>query len=411
MPILDLPTPAVVVDLDRLEAEPPFLAGSRHLGGARDSGPTSRPTRSSRSDARQIELGACGIASAKVSEAEVFATAGIRDIVIAYPVLGADKVERVARMAAGGDDHGRERRQRARRRGLSSAAVRHGARIGVQLEVDTGYNRVGFRPDETDRLESLARFVMSLPGLELEGITTHRGVGFEGAATMTPTEAGLAEGALLVEVAERLRARGIPIREVTAGGTITGRAVATVPGVTEVRAGTYVFNDLMQLGYGSATPADLALTILCTVVSHHGDRATIDGGSKTFAGDYRVEGSRPPTSRAIARARRSPGLRRSPLRGARDDHGTEQTPSRSARRSPGSRHMSARASTSPMRSTASGTDWSRWSGLSRRADDGRSASISRPTVLRPRTRHPLLRRRRWRHRSRRRRRGADEDRS
>jgi D-serine deaminase-like pyridoxal phosphate-dependent protein len=75
---------------------------------------------------------------------------------------------------------------------------------------------------------------------------------------------------------------------VTAGGTITGRAVATVSGITEVRAGTYAFNDLMQLGYGSATPADLAPTIVCTVVSHHGDRATIDGGSKTFAGDHRI---------------------------------------------------------------------------------------------------------------------------
>ena len=210
---------------------------------------------------------------------------------IAYPVIGADKVERVARMAARGAGMSVNVDSELGAEELSAAAVRHGTRIGVQLEVDTGLNRVGFRPDETDRLESLARFVMSLPGLELEGVTTHRGVGFEGAATMTGTEAGLAEGALLVEVAERLRAHGIPIREVTAGGTITGRAVATVPGVTEVRAGTYAFNDLMQLGYGSATPTDLALTIVCTVVSHHGDRATIDGGSKTFAGDYRIEGS------------------------------------------------------------------------------------------------------------------------
>lgn len=144
----------------------------------------------------------------------------------------------------------------------------------------------------------------ALPGLELEGVTTHRGVGFEGAATMTPTEAGLDEGRLLVGVAERLRARQIPIREVTAGSTITGRAVATVPGVTEVRAGTYVFNDLMQLGYTSAAPTDLALSILCTVISHHGDRATIDGGSKTFADDYRVDGriaGEPGFARAVDR--------------------------------------------------------------------------------------------------------------
>jgi D-serine deaminase-like pyridoxal phosphate-dependent protein len=300
MPVADLPTPAVVVDLDILDSNLRSWQTAITSTGARFR-PHVKTHKTVEIGARQIALGASGIASAKVSEAEVFATAGISDIVIAYPVLGADKVERIARMAAGGATVAVNVDSELGAEGLSSAAVRHGARIGVQLEVDTGYNRVGLRPEETDRLGALARFVLSLPGLQLEGVTTHRGVGFEGAATMTPAEAGLAEGALLVDVAERLRAHGIPIREVTAGGTITGRAVATVPGVTEVRAGTYVFNDLMQLGYGSATPDDLALSILCTVVSHHGDRATIDGGSKTFAGDYRIEGPTPGAS-GFARA-------------------------------------------------------------------------------------------------------------
>ena len=301
--MLDLPTPAVVVDLDTLEANL-----SSWQAAVASAGPRFRPHIKTHKTveiaARQIELGASGIAAAKVSEAEVFAATGFRDIVIAYPVLGTDKTERVARMAASGTDIAVNVDSELGAEELSAAAVRHGARIGVQLEVDTGYNRVGFRPDETDRLESLARFVMALPGLDLEGVTTHRGMGFEGAAMMTRAEAGLAEGTLLVEVAERLRAREIPISEVTAGGTITGMAVAAVPGVTEVRAGTYVFNDLMQLGYGSATPTNLALSILCTVVSHHGDRATIDGGSKTFAGDYRVNGPTPGESgyaRAIDR--------------------------------------------------------------------------------------------------------------
>lgn len=288
--IPDLPTPAVVVDLDRLEANLRSWQAAVTSAGPRFR-PHIKTHKTVEIAMQQIELGASGVASAKVSEAEVFAAAGIRNIVIAYPVIGAEKAERVARMAAGGADVAVNVDSELGAEELSTAATSHGTRIGVQLEVDTGYNRVGFRPDETDRLESLARFVVSLPGLDLEGVTTHRGVGFEGAATMTPTEAGLAEGALLVQVAERLRAHGIPIREVTAGGTTTGRAVATVPGITEVRAGTYAFNDLMQLGYGSATPDDLALTILCTVVSHHGDRATIDGGSKTFAGDYRVIGA------------------------------------------------------------------------------------------------------------------------
>lgn len=290
MAISDLPTPTVAVELDRLEANLLSWQADVTSAGARFR-PHIKTHKIVEIGARQIELGACGIASAKVSEAEVFVAAGIRDVVLAYPVVGADKAERVAQMAARGTAVAVNVDSELGAEGLSVAAAGHGTRIGVQLEVDTGLNRVGFRPDETDRLESLARFVMALPGLDLEGVTTHRGMGFEGAATMTRAEAGIAEGTLLVEVAEYLRARGIPIREVTAGGTITGKAVAAVPGITEVRAGTYAFNDLMQLGYGSATPADLALTIVCTVVSHHGDRATIDGGSKTFAGDYRAGGS------------------------------------------------------------------------------------------------------------------------
>ncbi len=284
----DLPTPAVLVDLDRLEANLASWQREITSSGARFR-PHVKTHKVVEIAARQLELGACGITAAKVSEAEVFVAAGVRDVVIAFPILGVDKWQRVADMAANGTAVSVNVDSTLGAEGLSDAASRRGTSIGVQLEVDTGLNRVGFRLDEIDGLEALARIVMSLPGLELEGVTTHRGLGFAGAAAMTPTEAGLAEGRLVVESAEQLRARGIPIREVTAGSTMTGRTVATVPGITEVRAGTYAFNDLMQLGYGSADPGDLALSILCTVVSHRGDRATIDGGSKTFAGDYRFE--------------------------------------------------------------------------------------------------------------------------
>ncbi len=124
---------------------------------------------------------------------------------------------------------------------------------------------------------------------------------------MTTEEAGLEEGRLMVELAEKLRARGVPIKQVTAGGTLTGRYVAQVPGITEVRAGTYVFFDSMQVGYGTTTEDNLALTILTTVVSHQApDRATVDGGSKTFSGDRGVVGansakSGPELARAVGR--------------------------------------------------------------------------------------------------------------
>ena len=83
----------------------------------------------------------------------------------------------------------------------------------------------------------------------------------------------------MVDVAERLRADGFPIAQVSAGGTITGPGVAEVPGVTEVRAGTYVFFDAMQVGYGAATPDDVALAILATVIStRRSGWTTVDAG-------------------------------------------------------------------------------------------------------------------------------------
>ena len=89
----------------------------------------------------------------------------------------------------------------------------------------------------------------------------------------------------MVQVAERLRLRGNRSAQSQRGGTPTAKYVAEVPGITEARAGTYVFNDLMQLATG-ATEEEIALSILCTVVSRNDlHRLTVDGGSKTFSGD------------------------------------------------------------------------------------------------------------------------------
>ena len=71
----------------------------------------------------------------------------------------------------------------------------------------------------------------------------------------------------MVESAERLRAAGLPIRTVAVGSTPTALAAATVPGVTEVRAGTYVFGDMLTATWGAVAEEEIALSILCTVVS------------------------------------------------------------------------------------------------------------------------------------------------
>ena len=294
-----LETPCLLVDLDRLETNI-----ARWQGEVTAAGKRLRPhikTHKVPEIARmQLDAGATGIAVAKVAEAEVFVAAGLRDVVIAFPIYGESKWRRIAELAT-----------RARLavnvdnsealEGLSAAATERGVSVGVQVEIDTGFRRCGIPVADEAEIERVASQAVSLPGVELEGVTTHRGYFFEGASGMTIDDAGREEGLLLVGVAERLRGAGIRVREVTAGGTITGRGVASVEGVTEVRAGTYVFNDLMQLGFGSAGSEELALSVLATVVSSHfPPNATIDAGSKTFSGDRGVVGTDLDVGGAIA---------------------------------------------------------------------------------------------------------------
>jgi D-serine deaminase-like pyridoxal phosphate-dependent protein len=230
--ISELDTPALLVDLDRMEGN---IERWQRL--ADDAGIRFRVHVKTHKvpeiAKRQLAAGACGIVCAKVAEAEVFVDAGCDDVVVAYPVFGVE--------------------------------IAH---------------------DALDELSGLCGTVERLGGVELAGITTHRQLAYAEVGDRTPDQAGRDEGERLVAVAESLRERGHTIREVAAGGSISGHGVVAAPGVTELRAGTYVFNDLMQLAAGSASEDDLALTVLCTVVStRQPGGATVDGGAKTFSLD------------------------------------------------------------------------------------------------------------------------------
>ena len=277
----DLDTPVQVVDLDKLETNIRAMQAAIDATGARLR-PHVKTHKIPEIARLQIAAGAHGIAVSKVAEAEVFAAAGFDDIVVAYPVVGPAKWRRLAEMA------------RAHRvtvnvdsaiaaRGLSDAATAAGTTLLVQIDVDTGFRRCGVQPDDA---ESLCRVAMALPGLELDGITTHRSAFFPDHGGRPVADLGREEGEIMVALARRLRAAGVPIREVTCGSTPTAAAAAAVPGVTEVRAGTYVFGDLIMAGVGAMAREDISLTIISTVQSRpHAGRATVDGGMKTFMGE------------------------------------------------------------------------------------------------------------------------------
>ncbi|HVU11174.1 MAG TPA: alanine racemase [Phototrophicaceae bacterium] len=274
-------TPALLVDLDRMERNIGQWQAKANAAGVKLR-PHIKTHKVPAFAHKQLEAGAGGITVAKVAEAEVFAADGCTDIFIAYPIIGAEKWRRAAELARTCTITV-EVESEVGARGLSAAAVAAGSIIRVRVELDIGLHRCGAAPD---KVESLCRLVMSLPGLELDGIMAFRSVFYPAAAGRSNEEIGREEGETIMQVVGDLRAKGIPIRAVSAGSTPTAFSVAGVSGITEVRPGTYIFGDYLMAERGAVRYDDIALSIVCTVISRPApDRATIDGGSKTFSGD------------------------------------------------------------------------------------------------------------------------------
>jgi D-serine deaminase-like pyridoxal phosphate-dependent protein len=274
-----LDTPSLVVDLDRLEANIERWAAHAREAGVklRPHGKTHKCVEIAR---RQLAAGACGLTLAKIGEAEVMARAGVDDIFLAYEVVGAPKLPRLLELA--GDIRlrvGVDSMDVAAP--LGDAAASTGATIDVMLEVETGLGRCGVAPGEP--LLALAKAVGRTRGLRIAGIFTYRGR----RPNADLDTAGREEGEMMVREAERLREAGFAIDDVSVGSTPTGRPAARVHGVTEIRPGTYVFNDAMQVRYGSATPDECALVVAARVISRPSrDVAVVDAGSKALTAEH-----------------------------------------------------------------------------------------------------------------------------
>ncbi len=277
----DVDTPALLIDRDQLEANIQRYAGITSQAGTRLR-PHIKTHKTLEIALMQLRAGASGITAAKLSEAAVFAAAGMQNIFVAYPIIGPEKARHAAELAK--ICHlivGVESEKGVQQ--LSQAAVKAGATIFVRVEINSGLNRTGIDPATA---ADLCRSALAAPGLVLDGIFTFRGISFSGAQTHDPEVLGRQEGDLMVMLAQQLREAGIPIKEVSVGSTPSTPYAAQIPGVTEVRPGTYVFFDRMTTRAGTNTPDEIALSILATVVSRPApDIAIIDAGSKTFCGD------------------------------------------------------------------------------------------------------------------------------
>lgn len=277
LPVADLDTPALLIDLDAFERN--IAAMARDIA---DRGSAWRPhAKAHKCPAiahKLLAAGAIGITVAKVGEAEVFAAAGISDILIANQIVGPIKTRRLAALARHADvivavD------DLANVDAIDRAAAEAGSRPRIVIEVDTGMARAGVPAGSA--AVALA-----------EAISSRRHVRFAGVMSWEGHTVGMAESPerqarivsaceSLVGTAEAVRAAGIPVEIVSAGGTGTYLTSSGIPGVTEVEAGGGIFGDLWYRTFDANV--ETAMTLMAQVTSRPTPtRAIIDAGRKSI---------------------------------------------------------------------------------------------------------------------------------
>lgn len=279
MRVDELDTPALLIDLSVMERNLQRVSAYAREHGLRLR-PHTKTHKIPELGRRQLRLGADGLTVAKVSEAEVMMDAQPPGLLIAYPVFGQRKLNRLMKLAARTDvtvalD------SEAVATSLSEAAVQAGAVVKVLIEVDVGLRRVGVKPEAA---LDLARTISGLGGLKLEGIAFYPGhikkVDESAVASLE------ALGGTLEYLKAALARDGLEAKVVSGGSTPTLFSSHRVSGLNEIRPGTYIFNDRNTWLTGACSFEDCAASILTTVVSTAVDgQIIVDGGSKTFSSD------------------------------------------------------------------------------------------------------------------------------
>jgi len=276
-----LDTPALMINWPVMLNNINAMADFCHHAGV-NLRPHTKTHKSPLIAAQQLKAGASGITVAKLEEAEVMVQAGLTDILVAYPILGPVKIERLLQLRHFADIIVTVDSLEGVR-ALSEAGVRSKKPVSIYIEIDTGLGRVGLKAGK--QAVEFIKQVNLLPGVDYRGLMTHAGHA-HGAQGDKLKRIGYDEGNLLVEIAEELRKAGVATDVISVGSTPTARISGSVPGVTELRPGTYVFNDASLVDTGHCDPDDCALTVLVTVISHPApNRFVIDAGSKSLSSD------------------------------------------------------------------------------------------------------------------------------
>lgn len=273
----DLATPAAVIDLERMDANLDRMASYASVHGLALR-PHIKTHKTPVLAAEQLRRGAVGVTVATPHEAEIMAGV-VDDILVAYPPVGPARLERLialperVRLTVALD--GVEALD-----SLAAAAADAGREIGVLVELDVGMHRCGVTaPEEAVRVASAAA---SRAGLAYRGVLFYPGHIREPVGEQAASLRRLADQ--LGRFLDALDAAGLPPAVVSGGSTPTALASHEIPGITEIRPGTYIFNDRTTADIGACGWDECAYSVLATVVSTAvPGQAVVDAGSKALS--------------------------------------------------------------------------------------------------------------------------------
>lgn len=287
MKISEIDTPAVLIDAEKLSRNLRKMADyCKHHGLSLR--PHTKTHKIFEIAHMQVQYGASGITVAKLGEAEVMADSGLKDIVVVYPLWGESKWNRLGELA---------RRVRISvamdsfpvAEGISRSATNAGVEVGIRVEFDTGFGRCGL-PIDDNSIREVQR-IRALPNLRWEGISVYPGH-IMGNRALREHDLVL-ENDRLDRLYALLDAAGVSCPVVSGGNTPAAFLSHRFHGVSEIRPGTYVFNDRNTVDAEAASYDECAATVLVTVVSTSvAGRAIIDAGSKTLTADTLLSGER-----------------------------------------------------------------------------------------------------------------------
>jgi D-serine deaminase-like pyridoxal phosphate-dependent protein len=274
----DLSTPALLLDIDKLDRNLGWMAER-----ATSLGVLLRPHVKTHKcieiGKRQLNYGARGITVSTLHEARAFADNGFNDITWAFPVIpsrireACELTERTRlQLVIDSED-------------TLTQLERCGTPFPVWVKADCGYHRAGVDP-KGNLPGRLARMITDSPRLEFAGLLSHSGHAYNTTGDVV-SEIAEEERAVMVTLAERLRAEGIFVPGISVGSTPAMRKVKHLDGVSEARPGNYALFDFSQVAIGSCTPSECAATILTTVVSSQptASHCIVDAGALALSKD------------------------------------------------------------------------------------------------------------------------------